>query len=211
MLSDKTRILVTHQTQYLHLAHKVVVVERGRIVAQGSYTQLLAQGVDLSSILPEGQGEHTTPTDQTDGKDGEGKEEQEDGKEQGKEDDEKTGGEVKVGNEKKDDKGAQMIREEGRAVGAVSAFVYWSYGALPPPSLPPSSPSLPDALLSNPDLSPHSRVPPAAKAMGGVPLLLLAVFLCCAERFLLLLADYWLPVWIQVSFTYFLTPTLTPH
>ena len=46
-MAGSTRILVTHQTQYLPRADIILVLEAGRLVASGSYAQLTAQGVNL--------------------------------------------------------------------------------------------------------------------------------------------------------------------
>ena len=47
VLSQKTRVLVTHQLQYLSRADVVVVMQGGRIVEQGSFEALMQKGVDL--------------------------------------------------------------------------------------------------------------------------------------------------------------------
>ena len=40
ILKDRTRILVTHAIDFVHLADKVVIVKGGKIAAQGSYDEL---------------------------------------------------------------------------------------------------------------------------------------------------------------------------
>ncbi|CAG2116727.1 unnamed protein product, partial [Medioppia subpectinata] len=50
-LSDKVRVLVTHQIQFLKAAHKVLVLSEGRCVAQGTYDELRAAGVDFLSYI----------------------------------------------------------------------------------------------------------------------------------------------------------------
>ena len=40
ILKEKTRILVTHAVDFVHLADKVVIINEGRIIAQGSYSEL---------------------------------------------------------------------------------------------------------------------------------------------------------------------------
>jgi ATP-binding cassette, subfamily C (CFTR/MRP), member 1 len=37
---DKTRILVTHAIDYLHLCDRIVLMNHGHITAQGSFTEL---------------------------------------------------------------------------------------------------------------------------------------------------------------------------
>ena len=44
---QSTRVLVTHQLQYLPAADKVVVLRDGRLAEQGGYQELLARGVDF--------------------------------------------------------------------------------------------------------------------------------------------------------------------
>ena len=42
-----TRVLVTHQLQYLPAADRVLVLRDGRLAEQGSYQELVARGVDF--------------------------------------------------------------------------------------------------------------------------------------------------------------------
>ena len=47
VLGKAARVLVTHQLQFLPQADLVVKMEHGRIVATGTYHELMAQGVEL--------------------------------------------------------------------------------------------------------------------------------------------------------------------
>ncbi len=53
LLDGKTRLLVTHQLQYLPDADVVVVMEGGRVQHVGSYQELTARGVDLHNYVQE--------------------------------------------------------------------------------------------------------------------------------------------------------------
>ena len=55
IMQGSTRILVTHQLQYLPQADVILVLEGGRISARGSYAELCQQGIDLHSF------EHSQP------------------------------------------------------------------------------------------------------------------------------------------------------
>lgn len=61
-LAAKTRVLVTHQLQYLPNVDEIFVLEDGAVRMRGTYSELLASGVDLTNIL----------TPQTANEDGEG-------------------------------------------------------------------------------------------------------------------------------------------
>merc|ERR1719440_1750988 len=50
LLASSTRVLVTHQTQFLPHADHILVLEAGSVLAQGSFADLRASSVDLSSI-----------------------------------------------------------------------------------------------------------------------------------------------------------------
>ena len=50
VLGKATRVLVTHQLQFLPQADLIVKMERGRVVATGTYSELVSQGVELSEL-----------------------------------------------------------------------------------------------------------------------------------------------------------------
>ncbi|GAB1868435.1 Multidrug resistance-associated protein [Camponotus japonicus] len=58
-LHGKTRILVTHQLQYLHNVGRIIVLKDGVIQAEGTYDELGSMGVDFGQLL-----ENQTQTDE---------------------------------------------------------------------------------------------------------------------------------------------------
>ncbi|EFA82194.1 hypothetical protein PPL_04616 [Heterostelium album PN500] len=50
MMGDKTRVLVTHQLQFIPSADHIVVIENGNLI-QGTYQELSAKGIDFESIM----------------------------------------------------------------------------------------------------------------------------------------------------------------
>jgi ABC-type multidrug transport system fused ATPase/permease subunit len=40
MLKDKTRLLVTHSIDFLHMADRIVMMDQGKITAQGTYKEM---------------------------------------------------------------------------------------------------------------------------------------------------------------------------
>ncbi|XP_014296337.1 probable multidrug resistance-associated protein lethal(2)03659 [Microplitis demolitor] len=50
-LNGKTRILVTHQIQFLSNVEKIIVMKDGAIIAEGSYNKLVEMGVDFGRLL----------------------------------------------------------------------------------------------------------------------------------------------------------------
>ncbi|XP_043503586.1 probable multidrug resistance-associated protein lethal(2)03659 isoform X2 [Polistes fuscatus] len=50
-LKGKTRILVTHQLQYLHNVGRIIVLKDGTIQAEGTYDELGSKGVDFGRLL----------------------------------------------------------------------------------------------------------------------------------------------------------------
>ena len=45
LLKEKTRVLVTHAVEFLHLADKVIVMEGGEIVANGTYEEVIVHPI----------------------------------------------------------------------------------------------------------------------------------------------------------------------
>jgi ABC-type bacteriocin/lantibiotic exporter with double-glycine peptidase domain len=50
LCSTKTRVLVTHAVDYLHLCDRIIVMKDGRITASGSY-QELATNAHLQEVV----------------------------------------------------------------------------------------------------------------------------------------------------------------
>ena len=40
LLKDKTRVLVTHAVDFLHLVDKVIILKDGEVILQGAYEQI---------------------------------------------------------------------------------------------------------------------------------------------------------------------------
>jgi len=51
ILRDKTRVLVTHQVQYLKPMTEVIVLVDGKTIARGKYEDVVNSGVELGDIL----------------------------------------------------------------------------------------------------------------------------------------------------------------
>jgi ATP-binding cassette, subfamily C (CFTR/MRP), member 5 len=58
-LVGKTRLLVTHQLQYVKDCDRIVVMQGGTIAHQGTFEQLLAAGVDLAGFVTTAEDEAT--------------------------------------------------------------------------------------------------------------------------------------------------------
>ncbi|XP_075236154.1 putative multidrug resistance-associated protein lethal(2)03659 isoform X2 [Lycorma delicatula] len=50
-LKNKTRILITHQLQYLNNVEHIVVLESGNVLAEGTYKELQESGKDFTKLL----------------------------------------------------------------------------------------------------------------------------------------------------------------
>jgi len=115
LLAGTTRILVTHQTQFLPIADKIVVLDKGQVLAEGSYQDLVESTVDLTAAvgtLKEGVDAHDLIKTV-------GEEDKETGG-ASKEDDPKARSEMEAGDLQKDNAGSQIVMEEERATGSVS-------------------------------------------------------------------------------------------
>ncbi|KAI1289975.1 putative multidrug resistance-associated protein [Halotydeus destructor] len=55
-LKTKTVFLVTHQLQFLNKADDIILLDKGKILTQGNYYQLINSGVDFVSYIGHGQG-----------------------------------------------------------------------------------------------------------------------------------------------------------
>lgn len=116
-----TRILVTHHVHFLARCDKVIVMKKGRIAHEGSYEQLIAQGVDFQGAVDVSklQGDTSTPV-----------EDKIDAKEKdiaiAKPENDETVAELK---EKADMKmkGQNLVKDEEREEGNVSGSAYTHY------------------------------------------------------------------------------------
>ncbi|XP_057328153.1 probable multidrug resistance-associated protein lethal(2)03659 [Microplitis mediator] len=61
-LNGKTRILVTHQIQFLSNIEKIIIMKDGAIIAEGSYNKLVKMGVDFGRLLDSAPKEETEET-----------------------------------------------------------------------------------------------------------------------------------------------------
>ncbi len=52
-MRGRTRVLVTHQLQFIQKADSIVVLDEGRVAAVGSFEQLVKSGLDVASLLKE--------------------------------------------------------------------------------------------------------------------------------------------------------------
>lgn len=50
VLRNQTRILVTHQLQFLPQVDRIIVMDKGRVLHAGSYAQLITAGVSFASL-----------------------------------------------------------------------------------------------------------------------------------------------------------------
>ncbi|KAA6324618.1 MAG: putative ABC transporter C family member 3, partial [Streblomastix strix] len=50
-LKGKTRLLITNQLQYIDIADNILLIEFGKIVAQGTSLQLKEQGIDFQKFI----------------------------------------------------------------------------------------------------------------------------------------------------------------
>jgi ABC-type multidrug transport system ATPase subunit len=58
ILKDKARILVTHQLQFLKSADEILLLNAGKVDAQGDYTALLKTGINFAQLLKSDDAHH---------------------------------------------------------------------------------------------------------------------------------------------------------
>ncbi|KAF9233981.1 P-loop containing nucleoside triphosphate hydrolase protein [Melanogaster broomeanus] len=107
-LHGKTRVLVTHQLQYLNQVDHIIVFSEGRIVEQGSFEELVSRSGELTRLLNEihSFSEYSNNAD-TDGK-------------------RKSIAPQKPAHQKQETSD-QVIAEEDRNTGAVGTATWWAY------------------------------------------------------------------------------------
>ena len=55
LVGNTTRVLVTHKLDVLHSVDNILVLGEGKVLAQGTLSEVVAQGIDLKSVLAEAQ------------------------------------------------------------------------------------------------------------------------------------------------------------
>ena len=50
-MKNKIRILVTHQIHYLTEATKIILLDEGKVKAQGSYNEIISAGIDMNQMF----------------------------------------------------------------------------------------------------------------------------------------------------------------
>lgn len=113
-LKDKTRLLITHQLQYLPHVENIIVLKGGRIIEMGTYDELMRNGKEFSLLIEN----HITKNEERESNEGEDELRQ-------SIDDIKPD---KAEEEKKDkEKSSRIISDEQRDVGGVKFDVYMKY------------------------------------------------------------------------------------
>jgi hypothetical protein len=126
LLKEKTRVLVTHQLQFLNAVDEIWVMHDGAIQQRGSYEELVASGFDFASMLQKQEQAGSS-------EDGKGKQVAEDWKKASVDgtSDWKTasvdGTQAGSGTNPSNEASGKIIDEEERNVGAVAWSVYAKY------------------------------------------------------------------------------------
>lgn len=107
-LQGKTRVLVTHQLQYLNQVDHIIVVSNGTVVEQGSFDDLVARNSELTRLLSEVQAS-LEDSDNT------------------KDEKRKSTPGPKKAPVQQQEITSQVIAEEERNTGAVGAATWWAY------------------------------------------------------------------------------------
>jgi len=134
-MAGKTRVLVTHQTQFADCADAIYVMEDGMITHSGTYSQLLDQGVEFSTLAKpvgsssdEGGAEGGAGPEPTHKKSiGVGEKSKEEASHAG------PGGQA-TGQKAGKDKSGEIVKAEERARGRIKTEVYsaylWAWGPM---------------------------------------------------------------------------------
>ena len=109
LLGQKTRLITTHEERVMREAKNVIVLYKGAILGQGSFTELKESGILNTTI--DSMYEKASESDNSVGK---------------KENEEKDISNTSGANEPHEVQGLHLS-EEDRAIGVVSSKLYWSY------------------------------------------------------------------------------------
>ncbi|KAJ5070817.1 abc transporter atp-binding protein/permease vmr1-related [Anaeramoeba ignava] len=168
VLQAKTRILVTHQLQYLPHSDFIVVIKDGEVFAKGTFEELIHKGVDFSNLLgdqekrikiKEKEKEKIKWIDlqpETESDIGDNFEVGTDIELPPNENTEKE-----ISKQKNENKKAELVKEEEREFGAVASFYYKRY----------------------------------IKVAGGCCFLFIVIISAIFRESLRAAADYWLAIW----------------
>lgn len=121
LLAKKTRILVTHQLQFLKDCDHVYVMDQGKIIESGTFIELQQK---QNGILSELLKKHLASEKETEKSPENGQKTSKISKKNGKKQLEKS---PKTEKEKKDLKGGDLMSKEERQEGSVSLKVFWQY------------------------------------------------------------------------------------
>ncbi|KAI6044220.1 P-loop containing nucleoside triphosphate hydrolase protein [Pisolithus marmoratus] len=108
-LRGKTRLLVTHQLQYLNQVDHIIVISEGTLVEQGTFEELVGRNGELTRLLSDVQSFS------------------EDNEESKKDDKRKSMAVQKKATEEKKESSDKLIAEEERNTGAMGAATWWAY------------------------------------------------------------------------------------
>lgn len=111
---DKTRILVTHHLEVLPHADMILVMEEGRIVQQGTYTELLSTPGLMQSLIQEYGNEESLDHEEKEG-----------GKALARNSEDPK--EVDQSDAKNDAPNAKLIMDEERNTGSIGWMIYLAY------------------------------------------------------------------------------------
>ncbi|KAI9462255.1 P-loop containing nucleoside triphosphate hydrolase protein [Boletus coccyginus] len=109
-LQGKTRVLITHQLQYLNQVDHVIVISDGTVVEQGSFDDLVARNGELTRLLSDVQ---TTSEESHDSAK--------------KDEKRKSASGPSMAAPKQEESTDQVIAEEERHMGTVDAATWWAY------------------------------------------------------------------------------------
>ena len=113
LLGQKTRVIASHQEQFMKEADTVMVLYKGRVLGKGSFIELKEKGLLNTTVDPLLKKVNENKSDNSSATEGE-------------EEDEFSDGSGRIVLQTNETKGLQ-ISEEDRTIGRVSSKLYWNY------------------------------------------------------------------------------------